>query len=272
MLLTGAYTEAVSHLHRHLAYARRALASLPPFARVTQWGFVQRQLAAFAELLQAPPLSQTEQPATLLAAAANAGVRQRLAWASYCEALDKGLPAAPPLACAAHIGQLRREPPGPNVVTDAELEAWLVHAEEPALYSSRNLELLSRAHTLLQSNPCGKHRRVMCTLQSQMADEHMAAGASAAALKLLQSVADAQRSDRWPLLLTETLQSLRECAGRLSLSMEHRSYSIELGASMSAPALSCSSDTRTPHALRHGAWAAARARSRPLRRYGRARR
>jgi hypothetical protein len=68
-----------------------------------------------------------------------------------------------------------------------------------------------------------------------MADEHMVAGNAASALRLLQPTAAAYRADGWSLLLTNSLQSLRECAGRLALAEVHREYSIELGMSPGPP-------------------------------------
>ena len=229
LLLTGAVSEATAHLHRHLAYARRLPLSFPAVARIVMWGFVQRQLTSFAALLAAPPFSLREQPAALYAAAANADLRRRLEWSGYSEAREGAQPPQTPLAAGLHVGTWRREPPSAGPLRDDELEAWLVRAEEPAEYAHRNLELLTSAHTLLKSSESGRHRRLLCTLLSHMADEHCTSGDPTSAIRLLESACTTHRADGWTMLLSDTLLALRDCAGRLSLTAEHRAWSLELG-------------------------------------------
>jgi hypothetical protein len=237
LLHTGIPADAVTQLQRHVAKYRRPPAGLPSVLLPSHWGYLLRQFSVFGELLQArlpagqqaSALPHAEQPGTYFAAAANAGINRRKAWAVLMEMHD-ALPTAPQAVAGVYVGQFRREPGGPPL-SDAEFGAYLGAAEAPSEYSKTNLELLSRAHTLL------KHaypdavgcRRALSAILSQMANEYLCSGDSASALRLLRSVATVHRQEGWDALLAGTLASLRECAGRLSLHDEHAEWSLELG-------------------------------------------
>lgn len=238
LLHTGGPADAVAQLHRHMAKHRRPPPGLPPVLLPAHWGYAMRQFSVFGELLQArlpagdaSSLPQApEAPGTYFAAAANAGIRRRQAWAALGETHDGALPSPPPVAAGTYVGQFRREPSGPPL-SDDEFAAHLAAAEKPTDYIKGNLELLSRAHTLLKhtsanATGCG---RVLSSILSQMANEYLCAGDCASALRLLRSVAAVHRQDGWNTLLAGTLSSLRECAGRLSMHDEHAAWSLELG-------------------------------------------
>ena len=237
LLHTGIPADAVVQLQRHAAKYRRPPAGLPSVLLPAHWGYLLRQFSVFGELLQArlpagqqaAALPLAEQPGTYFAAAANAGIHRRKAWAVLMEMHD-ALPSPPQAVAGVYVGQFRREPGGPPL-SDAEFGAYLGAAETPDEYSKTNLELLSRAHTLLKhANPDAVGcRRALSAILSQMANEYLCAGDSASALRLLRSVATVHRQEGWNALLAGTLASLRECAGRLSLHDEHAEWSLELG-------------------------------------------
>jgi hypothetical protein len=270
LLHTGGPADAVAQLHRHLAKCRRPPPGLPAALLPAHWGYVLRQFSVFGELLQArlpagepaALLPQAEQPGTYFAAAANAGIRRRQAWAVLGETHDGIVPVTAAVAAGTYVGQFRRETGGPQL-TDDEFSAHLVAAEVPADYVKgcalrgdrhrtvlccagepshprrarracglrRNLELLSRAHTLLRhaNSDVSGGGRVLSSILAQMANEYLCAGDCASALRLLRSVAAVYRRDGWGTLLAGTLSSLRECAGRLSMHDEHAAWSLELG-------------------------------------------
>ena len=227
----------MAQLQHHVSRYRRPPAGLPPVLLPAHWGYLLRQFSVFGELLQArlPAGLQAsvqphaEQPGIYFAAAANAGIRRRHAWAVLMEMHD-ALPSPPQAVAGMYVGQFRREPSGPSL-SDDEFAALMGAAEAPGEYFKMNLELLSRAHTLLKhANPdAAGCRRALSAILSQMANEYLCAGDSASALRLLRSVATVYRQEGWDTLLAGTLASLRECAGRLSLHDEHAEWSLELG-------------------------------------------
>ena len=237
LLHTGIPSDAVAQLQRHVARHRRPPAGLPAVLLPAHWGYLLRQFSVFGELLQArlpagqqaSALPHAEQPGTYFAAAADAGIRRRQAWAVLMEMHD-ALPSPPQAAAGMYVGQFRREPSGPSL-SDDEFAAHMGAAEAPNEYFKTNLELLSRAHTLLKhaNADAAGCRRALSAVLSQMANEYLCAGDSASALRLLRSVAAVYRQEGWDALLAGTLASLRECAGRLSLHDEHAEWSLELG-------------------------------------------
>jgi hypothetical protein len=123
-----------------MAKCRRPPPGLPAALLPAHWGYVLRQFSVFGELLQArlpageaAALTQAEQPGTYFAAAANAGIRRRQAWAVLEETLDGTMPVPPVVAQGTYVGQLRRETGGPQL-TEEEFSAHLVAAEVPADY------------------------------------------------------------------------------------------------------------------------------------------
>lgn len=227
LLHSGAIADAILQLHRHTTHHRRALSGIPAALQVVLWGFLERQFSTCAELLMSPPLNQIERPAALFAAAGNAGVRRRHAWAAFTEAHDGPLPERPTVSVGPYVGQYRREG-GINGLTDEDFVAWLTHNERPGEYTNRNLAMLTRAHALFKQHPA--NTRTLVALLSQMANEYMFSGDTESARRMLESASVVTRClDGWTGLQVAVLSQMRECARRLSMMKEHREWSVALG-------------------------------------------